>query len=644
VRSVWNCVGAGGLRTFAVAIAIALGALSVNAAVALASPPDMPSGLQAIPGDGSVHVGFVVPNSDGGSTITGYTVTASPGGATASGPASPITVTGLSNGSAYTFTVAATNADGPGPASAPSASVMPLPVPAASVDPAITGTPQVGLVLQASSGTWSGSPDSFFYQWYDCDPSGSDCSEIDGANDSSYTVSPFDGGFELAVDVTAGNDDEEFGDDLSPGTAAVTAQPDAPVMQTPPAISGGSGGQAFTAAPGTWSPSASSFAYTWERCAPDLSSCNVVDHGFTHTATAADVGDVLAVEVVAHNGAGDSVAAFSDSAAEVPVGPPTIAIYTPAAGSDYPAGGVEAGLWSNYVCSAPSGLSVTSCTGTSPDATMLFPTYGPHAFTVTATDSDGQHSTKTISYDVGAPPTITVTSPVNGASYAQNTPLVASFTCQDQFVAICNATQTPVSCVFPNGDAAPTAFCDTGTSSAFPSGEALSTSFPGTHTVVVTAHDPSWPDVTATVTYNVIAQAPGATTPGLLVNALAQSSARWRDRGPVRRDNAPLGTTFSFTSDMPAQVTFRFSRTEAGRKLHANCVALTKHNAGNARCTREVSVASLSVAAAAGANHVSFRGALGARKLAPGRYLAVATASNAGLQVTVGTVKFTIVK
>ena len=64
-------------------------------------------------GDGQLQP----PASNGGSAITDYTVTSSPGSITAQGSASPITVTGLTNGTAYTFTVAATNAAGTGPSS-----------------------------------------------------------------------------------------------------------------------------------------------------------------------------------------------------------------------------------------------------------------------------------------------------------------------------------------------------------------------------------------------------------------------------------------------------------------------------------------------------------------------------------------------
>src|SRR6185436_13134749 len=80
------------------------------------------------------------PASTGGSAITSYTVTSSPGGISVSGPASPLTVGGLANGTAYTFTVTATNAAGTGPASAPSNAVIPATVPGApTIGPASAG-------------------------------------------------------------------------------------------------------------------------------------------------------------------------------------------------------------------------------------------------------------------------------------------------------------------------------------------------------------------------------------------------------------------------------------------------------------------------------------------------------------------------
>jgi hypothetical protein len=89
------------------------------------SNPGAPRTVTAVGGDGTATVDFDAPVSDGGSPIYSYTVTASPGGATASGTSSPITVGGLTNGTAYTLTVTATNNHGTGTASLPSNSVTP---------------------------------------------------------------------------------------------------------------------------------------------------------------------------------------------------------------------------------------------------------------------------------------------------------------------------------------------------------------------------------------------------------------------------------------------------------------------------------------------------------------------------------------
>jgi hypothetical protein len=91
-------------------------------------PPGPPRITRAwAPSSGQAIVSFDPPAFDGGSPIHSYTVTASPGGATASGPTSPITITGLQDGTTYTFTVTATNQAGTGPPSAPSPQVTASP-------------------------------------------------------------------------------------------------------------------------------------------------------------------------------------------------------------------------------------------------------------------------------------------------------------------------------------------------------------------------------------------------------------------------------------------------------------------------------------------------------------------------------------
>ncbi|WP_144346540.1 putative Ig domain-containing protein, partial [Shewanella xiamenensis] len=93
--------------------------------VVIPTVPDAPTIGTATAGDGQVSVAFSTPGNNGGSAITGYTVTSNPGGFTNTGASSPILITGLTNGTAYTFTVTATNGIGTGTASAASNSATP---------------------------------------------------------------------------------------------------------------------------------------------------------------------------------------------------------------------------------------------------------------------------------------------------------------------------------------------------------------------------------------------------------------------------------------------------------------------------------------------------------------------------------------
>jgi hypothetical protein len=117
--------------------------------LAASSPQTVPSApltVSASPGSAQAVVSFSAPANLGGAPMISYTVTASPGGQTARGTSSPITVTGLSNGTTYTFTVVAANAVGNGPASLPSAAVTPMAyAPGAPTEVTALAGPQAGI-------------------------------------------------------------------------------------------------------------------------------------------------------------------------------------------------------------------------------------------------------------------------------------------------------------------------------------------------------------------------------------------------------------------------------------------------------------------------------------------------------------------
>jgi Fibronectin type III domain len=108
--------------------------------------PGAPAAPTAVAGNGTAQVTFAPPLNTGGGALTSFTIQVNAGATvvqTIAGidpAATTFPVTGLTNGTAYTFQVLAVNAKGPGPLSAASSPVTPL----APVVPTAPGAPTIG--------------------------------------------------------------------------------------------------------------------------------------------------------------------------------------------------------------------------------------------------------------------------------------------------------------------------------------------------------------------------------------------------------------------------------------------------------------------------------------------------------------------
>ena len=108
-------------------------------------------------------------------------------------------------GSRIRVEVTAVNSDGASPAQRSDATApVRIAAPTSTARPAISGSPREGETLSATTGTWTGSPTSYAYQWKRC--AGGKCAPIPGATASSYLLGGADVGAAMRVRVTAIND------------------------------------------------------------------------------------------------------------------------------------------------------------------------------------------------------------------------------------------------------------------------------------------------------------------------------------------------------------------------------------------------------------------------------------------------------
>jgi uncharacterized repeat protein (TIGR01451 family) len=235
------------------------------------------------------------------------------------GGATSLTYSLVTADAGSTIRVVVTGTNGSGSASATSAQTAAVTLaPANTVAPSITGTPQVGQILTANPGTWTGSPaPTYGYQWRRCDSSGASCTDIPGATASTYTLVNGDLGATLRVAVT-GTNSAGSASATSAQTAVVSSAPAAPSNAIAPSISGTTTvGQTLTANPGTWTGNPSpTLSYQWQRCDASGNNCSDISGATssTYVLSGSDAGSTIRVVVTGSNASGNASATSAQTA------------------------------------------------------------------------------------------------------------------------------------------------------------------------------------------------------------------------------------------------------------------------------------------------------------------------------------------
>jgi hypothetical protein len=376
--------------------------------------PGAPTSVSATAGNAQATVTWTAPSNTGGSAITGYSVTGAPGGSCTTTGATSCVVTGLTNGTAYTFQVAAINAQGTGTASTASSSITPLGVPDAPTSVSATaGNSQAVVTFTAPTNTGGSTITGYAAS---CTSSNGGAAGTVTGSGSPLTVTGLTNGKTYTCEVTA--DNAQGTGTASTASSSITplGVPDAPtsvsatagnaqatVTWTAPSNTGGSAitGYSVTGAPGG------------SCTTTGATSCVVT--GLTN-------GTAYTFQVVATNAQGDGTASTASNSV-TPQGEPDAPTSVSAT-----AGNAQATVtWtapSNTGGSAITGYSVTgapggSCTTTGATSCVVTGLTNGTAYTfqVVATNAQGTGaaaSSNTVTPEAALAPAIFAVSPSTG--------------------------------------------------------------------------------------------------------------------------------------------------------------------------------------------------------------------------------------
>ena len=372
--------------------------------ISFVTVPGTPTGISATGGNAEADVSWTAPVSDGGSVISQYTVTSSPDGITATTSGTSVTVTGLTNGTSYTFAVTATNSVGTGSASGASSAVVPATVPGSpTAVSAVGGNAQATVSWTAP--TFNGG--SAITQYMVTSSPGNLTATTTGV---SATVTGLTNGTQYRFEVTATNSE---GNSLASNPSnAVTL---ATVPGAPTGISATGGNEEADV---SWRAPVSDggAAISQYTVISSPGGLTATTAGTSVTVTGLTNGTVYTFAVTATNSAGTGPVSMSSTSIHVP---PQVFFNIPDSSATLESGlntvllGAVSGGFGSFTAQINWGdgtsRTVTVIANNVVGGTHTYDSTGSYTATITVTDSLGQQASDSILFNVtGANATVAI--------------------------------------------------------------------------------------------------------------------------------------------------------------------------------------------------------------------------------------------